>query len=199
MRSAVGEENIDQLTKSNYSLRIKAYTKGGTISSNEIPDDEQGESGGNGGSEEKPEEGKEEQGGKVPGKEEGKLVGLTLNETAVQAKCQDTIQLTASPVFSEGRKDLPVTWESSDPSVATVTDFGRVTVCGYGKATISCRIENLAAECEILVPPVTTEVSVKASGKTVKNVKLVLQYKQSKGADGYLLLRSKKSKQGYQI
>ncbi len=201
MRSAVGEENIDQLTKSNYSLRIKAYTKGGIISSNEIPADEQEESSGNGngGSEEKPEEGKEEQGGKVPGKEEGKLVGLTLNETAVQAKRQDTIQLTASPVFSEGRRDLPVTWESSDPSVATVTDFGRVTVCGYGKATISCRIENLAAECEILVPPVTTEVSVKAAGKTVKNAKLVLQYKQAKGADGYLLLRSKKSKQGYQI
>ncbi len=43
-------------------------------------------------------------------------------------------------------------WTSSDSSVATVNQMGRVTIRDYGKATITCRILDTEIHCYIVVP-----------------------------------------------
>lgn len=62
-----------------------------------------------------------------------------------------TLVATLSP---ENAVDKTVTWESSNPSVATVDEGGRVTTVGVGEAVISARAGKVHATCKLRVNPV---------------------------------------------
>jgi len=68
---------------------------------------------------------------------------LTLNRGAVQ-------QLTAS-ILPEEAKDTPVTWSSSKPEVATVSESGLVTAVAKGSAVITATAGGKSATCAVTV------------------------------------------------
>lgn len=73
-------------------------------------------------------------------------------------------ELLSVIVHPENAEEVTVTWSSSDPSVATVSD-GTVTAVKIGKATITAVAEGLSAECAVTVfydaPAVDLGLSVK--------------------------------------
>ena len=62
--------------------------------------------------------------------------GVTLDAANATLIVDETKQLTAT-VLPEGATDSTVTWESSDPTVATVDERGLVTAVSKGTATIT--------------------------------------------------------------
>jgi Bacterial Ig-like domain (group 2) len=64
-----------------------------------------------------------------------------------------TAQLTASVTLSDGtHKEATalVTWQSSEPAVATVTKEGRVTVVGVGEADVSATYQTLTGRAHLV-------------------------------------------------
>ncbi len=76
-------------------------------------------------------------------------LSLTLNEEWITGKTGETVQLTTKVQYST------VEWESSNKSVATVTDEGLVSLVGSGMAVItaSASVEQLklTAQCQVIV------------------------------------------------
>ena len=76
--------------------------------------------------------------------------GITLNKTSASISCGDSVELTATIAPSDATNKT-VTWKSSNPSVATVSN-GKVTGKGEGTATITATTSNgLTAEATIEV------------------------------------------------
>ena len=65
-------------------------------------------------------------------------------------------QLTAEPLDAGGRalSDRPITWTTSDPSIATVTESGLVTAVSVGGAIITASSEGKSAVASITVSEV---------------------------------------------
>ena len=59
-----------------------------------------------------------------------------------------TLVATLSP---ENAVDKTVTWESSNPAVATVDENGRVTTVGIGEAVITAKAGEKSATCKVTV------------------------------------------------
>ncbi|MBR1667768.1 MAG: Ig-like domain-containing protein [Bacteroidaceae bacterium] len=82
-----------------------------------------------------------------------KLSGITLSETSVTLKVDDTKQLTATATpTSIGNNGF--SWSSSDTSVATVSNTGLVTAVSVGIAKITCMANDgsgKSATCSVLV------------------------------------------------
>ena len=69
---------------------------------------------------------------------------LRLNSIGEKSK----LTVTATPENSE----QIITWESADPSVATVSDDGTVTAKEFGKTTVTAKTSNgKTAQCEVIV------------------------------------------------
>ena len=68
------------------------------------------------------------------------------------------IQLTATPADTVGDpvRAGPVTWSTSNPSVATVSASGLVTAVGQGQATIEATANNVTGRATITVVPPTS-------------------------------------------
>ena len=64
------------------------------------------------------------------------VTGISLNNTSLSLEMLNTFQLTAT-VKPTNAYDSTVTWTTSDPSVATVTQDGLITAVNIGKATIT--------------------------------------------------------------
>ncbi len=76
--------------------------------------------------------------------------GITLNQTKASIAVRNSI-LLAAKVSPDDATDKTVTWSSSDPSVATVTD-GKVTGLKGGTAVITAETANhIKATCQITV------------------------------------------------
>ena len=76
---------------------------------------------------------------------------LTLNELSLNLTIGETATLTPTLTPADANKDFEITWESSDPKVATVVD-GVVTAVGPGSATITATTGNdIASSCEVTV------------------------------------------------
>lgn len=86
---------------------------------------------------------------------------VVLNETSSTLKIGGTVQLYAT-VSPSNATNKTVTWNSSDPSVATVSNSGLVTAKDLGTATITCTASNgVVGTCEITVNPVlVTSISL---------------------------------------
>ena len=83
---------------------------------------------------------------------------ITLNKTELELGRTLKGQLTAT-VLPTYAKNTSVTWESSDESVATVSEGGTVVATGIGTCTITCRsteTPDIKAECIVTVPQGST-------------------------------------------
>lgn len=89
------------------------------------------------------------------------VTGITLNHTELVLNLNDTegVQLNAAVTATSG--DTSVIWSSSNPSVATVSANGHVSMVGLGMAVITCtsvQVPDVFATCNVTVirPPVTS-------------------------------------------
>lgn len=79
------------------------------------------------------------------------VTGVTLNTIAVAIKTNgDPVQLTAT-VTPEDASENTVTWTSSEPSVATVSENGLVTPVAVGYTVITASVAGFTAECNVTV------------------------------------------------
>lgn len=80
---------------------------------------------------------------------------ITLNHTSATLGVGETLALTAT-VLPDNATDKKVSWTSSDPAVATVSN-GKVTAVAIGSATITASCGSARAECVITVSPVEAD------------------------------------------
>ncbi len=82
------------------------------------------------------------------------VTGITLSPTYIEIEAGRSAQITAN-VMPENADDKTVTWASSDESVATVDNNGRVRGIVEGTATISATTNDggFTAECTVDVTP----------------------------------------------
>jgi uncharacterized protein YjdB len=88
------------------------------------------------------------------------VTGVTLNKTSLDMKVGDSETLTATVAPTEATNKA-VTWKSSNESVATVDDNGKVTAVGDGEATITATTTDgeKTAECKVTVKAATVAVT----------------------------------------
>ena len=94
------------------------------------------------------------------------VIGISLNKSTVSITINDTEQLTAT-VLPEDAADKAVSWTSSDPSVATVTD-GLITAISPGTTIITATTQdgNFTAQCSVTVTEINVCSSPVAMGVT---------------------------------
>lgn len=102
--------------------------------------------------------------GTCHGRPEIPVASVTIAPTEASTAIGGTIQFTATPLDSVGHplSGKAVTWASSDPGVAVVTDAGLATGVGVGSATITATSEGKSASAAILVasvPVATVDVT----------------------------------------
>lgn len=93
--------------------------------------------------------------------------GMTLSETEVTARIGDKVQLRAT-VTPDNATNQAVTWKSSNPKVATVTDNGLVTMKAAGTASIICTsADNPSVQefCNVTVLKAVSSVSLDIDSK----------------------------------
>ena len=85
---------------------------------------------------------------------------ITLDKTEVEIIEGETVQLTAT-VKPDDATDKSIEWTSSDESVATVDNSGKVTAVSEGKVTITVKTSNPAqsASCDITVKAAAISVT----------------------------------------
>lgn len=76
--------------------------------------------------------------------------GVTLDKSRLTLTVGETAELTAS-VTPDTAENKTVTFSSSDDSVASVDESGKVTAIKAGTATITAAIEGFTAACEVTV------------------------------------------------
>lgn len=91
------------------------------------------------------------------------VTSVTLNEKALSLVYPKTAALTAT-VAPDDASNRSVTWTSSDPAVATVSDNGLVTPVGSGETTITVKTVDggLKAACTVSVNVPVTDISAPA-------------------------------------
>lgn len=82
-----------------------------------------------------------------------KLTGITVTPSELSMVPGDgaRLKVTAVPTTATLDETVVITWESSDTTVATVTDKGAVTAVGYGKANITATYGEYKAICSVWV------------------------------------------------
>ena len=75
---------------------------------------------------------------------------IKINKTELSLVEGETFTLSAT-ITPEDATDKTVTWSSSDPAIATVGDFGKVTAIKKGSAVITAKAGDKKAECTISV------------------------------------------------
>lgn len=80
------------------------------------------------------------------------VTGVTVNPASVSLKIGDILQLTAT-VTPTSAMNKAVTWSSSNPNVASISNAGLVTAKAVGKATITVRTNDggKTATCDVTV------------------------------------------------
>ena len=77
-------------------------------------------------------------------------VELNKNTLTLKVGGEETLTATVTP---DNADDKTVSWTSSDPSVATVDDSGKVTAVAVGTATITATADGQSATCSVTVNP----------------------------------------------
>lgn len=75
--------------------------------------------------------------------------GITIDKSSITFSIPGTTQITATP--TPANTSDPVTWSSSAPSVASVSDSGLVTAVSNGTATITAKCGEYTATCNVTV------------------------------------------------
>lgn len=90
--------------------------------------------------------------------------------TPLTAAGRDTLTVTAAGAGGKAPTNAAVNWESSNESVATVDETGRVTATGAGEATIRVTPKdgsNVSATCTVRVTVPTTGIELDQSAVTL--------------------------------
>ena len=101
------------------------------------------------------------------------VTGVSLNKTSAELNLGLTMQLTAT-VTPENATNPAVTWSSSDNTIASVNENGKVTALAEGIATITVKTEDggFEATCEVTVVDIpvinVTGVSLDKTSVTIK-------------------------------
>lgn len=90
------------------------------------------------------------------------ITGITLDKETAELTEGETVDLVATVVPDDTTEDKTVTWSSSDETVATVEN-GTVTAVKEGKATITAKIGDFTAECEVTVKAKAADTSDSSS------------------------------------
>ncbi len=86
-------------------------------------------------------------------------VGVHLDKYDVSMRYNESEQLTADVVVPPGKTASDVVWTSSDPSVATVDENGKVYAVSGGTATITATAGDYKADCDVKVTDFTTGIN----------------------------------------
>ncbi|MBR1445186.1 MAG: Ig domain-containing protein [Firmicutes bacterium] len=86
------------------------------------------------------------------------VTGIELNKASTEIKVGENETLTAT-VSPEDATDKTVTWESSNTSVATVDENGKVTAVAAGTANITATAGDKTATCAVTVKAATKTVT----------------------------------------
>ena len=78
------------------------------------------------------------------------VTSVELDQTSLTLKPEETVTLVAT-VKPDNATDKTVTWTSSDTSIATVDETGKVTAIKDGSATITAAAGEKKAECKVEV------------------------------------------------
>ena len=90
--------------------------------------------------------------------------GISLSESTLELTEGETATLTAK--VEPANSTDPVTWSSSDPSVATVDDTGKVTAVKAGVAEITAKAGDMSATCAVTVKAKVIAVTSVSLDKT---------------------------------
>lgn len=85
------------------------------------------------------------------------VTGITLDKTALEITVGETATLTAS-VTPDNATDKSITWSSTDETIATVDENGKVTAVAAGTVKITATAKDgsgVKGECEVTVTPIT--------------------------------------------
>lgn len=108
--------------------------------------------------------------------QEVKLNGISIKDaTTIHRGGTETLEVTYDP--ENTTDDKTVTWESSDPTVATVDGSGTVTATGIGSANITAKVGNHTDVCVVTVDAPLESIGVQDTLELVKNQTAVIDYK----------------------
>lgn len=108
--------------------------------------------------------------------QEIKLTAIDIADTLTIHKGNtDILSVTYTP--SNTTDDKTVTWSSSDESIITVDDNGKVTAIGVGSAKVTALVGTLKAECVVTVDaPLQEIVPASSSLELIKNQTAKINY-----------------------
>ncbi|MDR2041112.1 MAG: Ig-like domain-containing protein, partial [Tannerella sp.] len=95
------------------------------------------------------------------------VASVTLDITEATLEVGVTQQLTAT-VFPENATDKTVSWSSSHPDVATVSETGLVTAVSEGTATITATSGEQSDICEVTVTDLTSLSTILSSERILE-------------------------------
>jgi len=104
-------------------------------------------------------------------------ISLSTNNLTMDVNTTKTLTATIQPSGAQNNK---VTWSSSNTSVATVNQSGKVTALKNGTAEIKAQTGNLVATCKITVITKATKISLSTNNltmdvNTTKNLTATIQ------------------------
>jgi len=102
------------------------------------------------------------------------VTSITLNKNSLALKAGESETLVAT-VLPVNATDKTVSWTSSNPSVATVNNAGKVTAVLNGSATITARAGNASAICTVTV----SETIIEVTSVTLNKSSLTLRVSES--------------------
>ena len=108
--------------------------------------------------------------------QEVNLTGISIKKsTTIHRGESETLTVTYEP--ENTTDDRTVTWESSDPDVATVDGSGTVTAVGIGRAYITAKVGNHTDVCAVAVDAPLENIDVQGTLELMKNQTAVIRYK----------------------
>ena len=106
---------------------------------------------------------------------------VTLNKAGATKTLNVTVQDTKGNTIAEPKQ--PITWSSSNPAVATVSNEGLVTAVGSGSTVVTASMGDLSASATVNVQ-IVASVTIMPSSKTIdagKTVSFKVVVKDEKG------------------
>lgn len=94
-------------------------------------------------------------------------------------KTSQTLEVIINP--ADTTDDTTVTWSSSDESLLVVKDNGTITAKGEGVVTVTAKVGNFTATCEVTIGPAATVAEMAASSKYNVALKKTVTANPSKG------------------
>lgn len=95
------------------------------------------------------------------------LISISLNKTSGALNVGEIEDLTVTYNPSDTTDNKTITWTSSNNSIASVNNFGKVTAVAPGKATITARVGNKSATYVVDVKLPLTSISLNKTSGTL--------------------------------